>query len=172
MLARLPEFIPNRTQIRYARSITAEDIKNSNVILIGSKHTDPWVSLFENRLNFKLEYMPEVDNSFVLNEHPLGAEQKIYHNSTDATSNRTYGAIAYLPSLDGAGHVLIIQGLNMAATQAAADTLSEAGVILPVLRQAALPDGTLRPFEMLVETTSVGAIAPGSLLIATRIYRE
>jgi hypothetical protein len=172
MLTRLPEFIANRTQVRYARGITTEDIKNSNVILLGSKHTNPWVSLFDRRLNFRLEYTPEVDESYVLNGHPTGVEQSVYRNSTGATSNHTYGAIAYLPSLDGAGHILIIQGLNMAATQAAADMLFNAGAIKPVLQQAALPNGTLRPFELLIETTSIGATAPGAQLIATRIYPQ
>ena len=171
-LARLPEFIANRTSVRFARSLTAEDIKNSNVILLGSKHTDPWVALFEKRLAFKLEYTPEVDESYVLNEHPENGEQAIYRNSTGIGSNRTYGAIAYLPSLDGVGHVLIIQGLNMAATQAAADTLFNSGLIQPVLRRAALPDGGLQPFELLVETTSIGATAPGAQIIATRFYPQ
>jgi hypothetical protein len=171
-LTRLPEFIANRTQIRYARSVTAEDIKNSNVILLGSKNTNPWVSLFEKKLNFRLEYNPEVDDSFVLNENPSGKEQKIYRNSTDETSNLTYGAIAYLPDLNGAGHVLIIQGLNMAATQAAADTLFNAGSIDSILPHVVQADGTLRSFELLIETTSVGATAPGAQVIATRIYPQ
>jgi hypothetical protein len=169
-LTRLPEFIADRAQVRYARSITAEDIKNSNVILLGSKHTNPWVSLFEKRLAFRLEYTPEVDNSYVLNEHPAGAEQKIYRNSTDATSNHTFGAIAYLPGLDGAGKVLIVQGLNMAATQGAAEMLFNTSVIQPVLRRATLPGGALRPFELLVETASIGATAPEARIIASRIY--
>ncbi len=171
-LTRLPEYIADRTQIRSARSVTAEDIKNSNVILLGSKHTNPWVSLFEKRLSFTFEYMPEVDDSYVVNEHPSGTEQMIYRNSKDETSNRTYGTIAYLPDLNGAGHVLIIQGLNMAGTQAAADTLFNASLIKPVLQQAALPNGELQPFEVLVETTSIGATAPSAQLIATRIYHE
>jgi hypothetical protein len=169
-LTRLPEFIADRTEIRYARSVTADDIKNSNVILLGSKHTDPWVSLFEKRLNFTLEYTPEVDDSYVLNKDPSGTEQKVYRNSTGENSNSTYGTIAYLPDLDGTGHVLIIQGLNMAGTQAAADTLFDASVIKPVLQQATLPNGKLRPFEILVETTSIGATAPSAQLISTRIY--
>ena len=170
MLTRLPEFIANRTQVRYARGITAEDIKHSNIILLGSKHTDPWVSLFEKRLNFRFEYTPEVDMSYVSNEHPSGTEQKIYRNGTDATSNHTYGSIAYLPGLDGVGHALIIQGLNMAATQAAADTLFDANLMKPVLEQAKLPGGGLKPFELLVETTSIGATAPGSQVVAMRVY--
>jgi len=169
-LTRLPEFLPSRTQIHYARSMTPEDMKNSNVILLGSKHSNPWVSLFEPRMNFKLEYMAAVDDSYVLNEHPVSTEQKVYRNETNAPRSSTYGSIAYLPGLGGAGHVLIIQGLNMAGTQAAADALFNPSVIEPLLRQATLPDRTLRPFELLVQTSSVGATAPEVQVIATRIY--
>jgi hypothetical protein len=170
-LTQLPEFTPSRTQIRYARSITAEDLKRSNVILLGSVHTNPWVALFEKNLNFKFEYTSEVDQSYVLNDHPLGTEQQRYSNGIGGTTNRTYGAIDYLPSLDGKGHVLIIQGLNMAATQAAADILSNPAEMKPVLKQALLPDGSLKSFEFLVETSSIGANDPGGHIIATRFYQ-
>jgi hypothetical protein len=169
MLAQLPESAESQSEIRYARSITTEDLKSSNAILLGSTHTNPWVSLFEKNLNFKLEYMPEVDRSFVLNEHPVGAEQKRYVNGT-GTANRTYGAIDYLPSLDGTGHVLIIQGLNMAATQAAADTLFSSEEMKPILKQVVRPDRSVKSFELLVETSSIGATAPGAQIIATRFY--
>jgi hypothetical protein len=169
MLTQLPEFATGRAQIRYARSITTEDLKSANVILIGSSHTNPWVSLFDKDLNFRLKYMPEVDQSFVENLNPLGNEQKQYRNQT-AETNRTYGTIDYLPSLEGRGHVLIIQGLNMAATQAAADTLFDSPAIQRVLQQAALPSGGLRHFELLVETSSIGATDPSSQIIATRFF--
>ena len=89
MLTQLPEFAGSRSHIRYARSVTTEDLKHSNAILLGSVHTNPWVSLFEKDLNFKLEYMPEVDQSFVKNEHPFGAEQPRYLNGTADAANHT-----------------------------------------------------------------------------------
>lgn len=168
-LERLPESANGHSHVRYARSITTEDLKTSNVILLGSMHTNPWVSLFDRNLNFKLEYMPEVDQSFVLNERPEGKEQKQYFNGT-GESNRTYGAIDYLPSLDGRGHVLIIQGLNMAATQAAAETLFNSPEIKRILEQAKLPNGGLKSFELLIETSSIGATDPNSQIIAMRFY--
>jgi hypothetical protein len=169
-LARLPEFATGRSQIRYARGITIEDLKDSNAILIGSSHTNPWVSLFDSHENFKLEYTPQVDQSFVLNAHPLGAESPRYFNGPDDATNQTYGVIDYLPGLDGTGHILIIQGLNMAGTQAAADILFNAEVMKPILQKATLPDGELKSFELLVETKSIGANAPGAQIIATRFY--
>jgi hypothetical protein len=169
MLEQLPESVESQSEIRYARSITTEDLKSSNAILLGSTHTNPWVSLFEKNLNFKLEYMPQVDRSFVLNEHPIGAEQKRYVNGT-GSANRTYGAIDYMPSLDGTGHVLIIQGLNMAATQAAADILFSSEEMKSILKQAVRSDRSVKSFELLVETSSIGATAPGAQIIATRFY--
>ena len=169
-LTRLPEFIANRSQIRYARSITTGDIRNSNVILLGSIHTNPWVSLFEEKLNFRLEYTPKVDQSFVINQQPLGNEQKKYLNGSDTPIKYTYGTIAYLPSLDGAGHALIIQGLSMAGTQAAAQILFNPTAMKPILEKASLPDGSLKSFEALIETSSIGAAAPTAEIIATRFY--
>lgn len=169
-LIQITEFAAGRSQIRFARSITAEDLKSSNVILLGSKHTNPWVSLFENDLNFRLEYMPKVDQSFISNKHPLSAEQAKYVNGTGGTADHTYGVIDYLPNLDGTGHVLILQGLNMAGTQAAADILFNSAQIEPVLKHAALLDGSLKPFELLFETTSIGASAPDARILSTRFY--
>jgi hypothetical protein len=171
-LERLPEFIMDRTQIRYARAVTSEDIHNSNVILLGSVHSNPWVALFSNRFNFQLTYTPEVDSSYIVNQHPLAGEAMIYRNETNGALNRTYGTVVYLPDAGGAGHVLLIQGLNMAATQAAADILFNKQTIAPVLAQATRQDGLLRPFELLVETTSIGAAAPEARVIASRIYPQ
>jgi hypothetical protein len=170
-LQRLPEFTVDRTQIRYARSMTAEELRNSNVILLGSSHTDPWVALFDQRLNFRLAFTSEVDQSFVINQHPQGGERAIYRNDeADEHQHHTYGSVAYLPDAGGAGHVLIVQGLNMAATQAAADILFNASVIAPVLRQATSDNGKLHPFELLVETTSIGASASDAHIVASRVY--
>jgi hypothetical protein len=169
-LMQLRELSAGRVDIRYARSITAEDLKSSNVILLGSNHTNPWVSLFEDRMNFKMQYSSTVDQSLVLNERPSGTEQKQYLNGTGPMANRTYGLIDYLPNLDGSGHVLIIQGLNMAATQAAADVLFHSPEIRSLLNQARLPNGALRSFELLIQTSSIGATDPGAQIIATRFY--
>jgi hypothetical protein len=93
-------------------------------------------------------------------------------NGTGAPGDHTYGVIDYLPSLDGKGHVLILQGLNMAGTQAAADILWNSEEITPVLQQAVLPDGGLKPFELLVETRSIGATDQDVRILSTRFYSK
>ena len=171
-LARLPEFTGDRTQMLNARSLTVDEMRQANVILIGSVHTNPWVALFEPRLNFQLAYTSEVDQSHVVNRHPKVGEQPVYSNGAADGRGPTYGVVAYLPEAGGAGRVLIVEGLNMAATQAAADILFSTEAMEPILRAAQAPGGRLRPFELLIETVSVGASTPTARIISSRVYSE
>lgn len=171
-LTHLPEFTADRTQIRFARSLAVEEMRNANVILLGSSHSNPWVLLFEPRLNFQFVYTLEVDRSFIVNRHPQAGEQAQYANGTAGGHAPTFATVAYLPDTGGAAHVLIVEGLNMAGTQAAANILFSPAAMQPVLRAASGPGGRLHAFEMLIETTSVNASAPAARVIATRVYPE
>ena len=66
------------------------------------------------------------------------------------------------------GHVILLEGLNMAGTQAAADFLLNERAMSPILKKAEQPDGTLQAFELLLETSSIGANAPEARIIAGR----
>jgi hypothetical protein len=171
-LERLPEFTADRTQMLSARSLSVDEMRRANLILIGSVHTNPWVALFEPRLNFQLAYTSEVDQSYVVNRHPRAGERSVYNNGTADGRGPTYGVVAYQPNAGGAGRVLIVEGLNMAATQAAADILFSTEAMAPVLRAARAADGRLYPFELLIETVSVGASAPAARIISSRVYPE
>ena len=71
-------------------------------------------------------------------------------------------------SLDGIGHVILLEGLNMAGTQAAADFLLNKQAMLPILQKAQRLDGTIQPFELLIETNSIGANAAEARVVAER----
>ena len=167
-LSRVPELVPDRFAIRYARDLRMEDLKHSNAILLGSAHSNPWGELFQKQLNFALDYHPEVDDSFVINRHPLPGENPIYRNIWDDDSHLTYTVLAFIPSLDGLGHVILLEGLNMAGTQAAADFLLNRQAMAPILRKAQRVDGTIQSFEILLETSSIGANAPQARVVAER----
>lgn len=167
-LMRLPELNTDRASIRYARDLRMEDLKHSNAILLGSLHTNPWVELFQQTMNFELEYKAEVDDSVVVNRQPLAGESAYYKNEWAEESRRTYAVLAMVPSLDGEGIVILVEGLNMAGTQAAGDFLLSDSAMSPILKRALRPDGSLQPFELLLETNSIGANAPQARVIATR----
>jgi hypothetical protein len=167
-LMRLPELNTDRASIRYARDLRMEDLKHSNAILLGSSHTNPWVELFQQSMNFTLEYKAEVDESVVINRHPLATEQSWYKNEWAEESRRTYAVLAMVPSLDGDGVTILVEGLNMAGTQAAGDFLLSDTAMNPILKKASRPDGSLQPFELLLETNNIGANAPQARVIAAR----
>jgi hypothetical protein len=167
-LSHLPELKSGRSAIRYARDLRMEDLKHANAVLIGSVHSNPWCELFQKQLNFSLEYHPEVDDSSVINRHPLPGEESVYRNAWNDDSHRTYTVLAFIPSLDGIGHVVLLEGLNMAGTQAAADFLLDQHAMLPILQKAQRPDGTIQPFELLIETSSIGANATEARIVAER----
>jgi hypothetical protein len=167
-LARLPEVIPNRFVMRYARDLRMDDLRNGNAILLGAIHTDPWVSLLQQDLNFQFVCEKHVNECRIVNLHPAPGELPTYASPASNPSQRTFAVIAFLPNLSRTGHLLLIGGLNMAGTQAAADMLLESKSIQPILQRARQPDGSLQPFELLVETSSLGAEALPSRVIAAR----
>lgn len=168
-LNRLPEFKPTHTTVRFARDLTLDDIKSSNVILLGSSHSNPWVEIFEKELNFHFLYGSQVDASYIKNERPQRGEQSIYANEWDLPTHRTYAVVALCPNLGGNGWVLLIEGLNMAGTQAAADVLFAGPFIGDFLKQVTAANHHLRPFELLVETTSLGSQPGRSRILAKRL---
>jgi hypothetical protein len=77
--------------------------------------------------------------------------------------------IAYVPNLDGTGHVLLIEGINMAGTQAAGSFLLSPTAMQPVLEHASSPSGAIRPFEILIETGNIAANASSPRVLSERI---
>jgi len=167
-LSRLPESVPDRSVIRFARDLRMEDLQDGNAILLGAIHTDPWVDLLQKQLNFQFVCESHVNHCSIINSHPLKGEKTVYDNESQQLSHQTYGVVAFISNLNRTGKILLIEGLNMAATQAAADTLMDGVRMRPIIQQATQPDGSVGPFELLVETTSVDAAALPSRIVAAR----
>ncbi len=168
--SRLPEAKPDRFIVRYARELQMDDLKNGNAILLGSSFSNPWVELFQKSMNFEFEYRPHPNDSTIINQHPASGELPVYTNDALAPSHQTYAVIALLPNLNNSGWVLIVEGLTMAGTQAAEDTLFDHEAMRPILEKANAGNGTLKPFEILIETRSFGSNSPQAQIIASRFY--
>jgi hypothetical protein len=169
-ISQLPAVVKNRLKVRYAREVTLDDLKHSDVILLGSTYGNPWVELFQKDLNFQFEYDQKTHTSFILNRHPLAGEKTQYKTNQADPARSTFGLIAITPNLDNTGHVLLIEGINMAGTEAAADYLfSDASTRL--MSQIFDDKGIIMPFEVLLETSNIDANAPRPQIISQRIFR-
>jgi hypothetical protein len=165
----LPEVVPERTHIRFARDLHVEDLKSDNVILLGSSQANPWVQLFDNRLPLHISYRPSDGGYRIWNAHPEAGEQAEYPFSLDDSEHRAYALVAYMPNLSARGHVLLIEGTSMAGTQAALDLLFNNASMQSLLTRARMPDGTLGSFEVLLQTTDVGSRSAGASILAERL---
>jgi hypothetical protein len=167
-ISQFPTVVKNRFKVRYAREVTLDDLKQSNVVLLGSSNANPWVELFQKDLNFQFEYQPKTTTVIIRNLHPIAGEKSVYETDQTDPARSTFGVIAVTSNLDRRSHVLLIEGINMAGTEAAADYLfSDASA--PFLKRVFDSKGNMEPFEVLVETSNIGANAPRPQIISQRI---
>jgi hypothetical protein len=167
-LERLPEVTPERFHVRAARNLTVEDLKDENAIFLGSVCSIPWIELFQNRLNFHFTYQPAKTISWIENEHPGAGEAARYSAGWSGLSEKTYAVLAFIPNLNRTGHMLLVQGLDTAGTEAAVNFLFRQDRLNEVMEKARRPDGTLGSFEVLLEATSLDSHATTIRVLSVR----
>jgi hypothetical protein len=166
----LPEYNPQRTFLRFPRDLRLDDLKDSNAILVGSVGSNPWAGIAGNSANFQIVYGQSRESAAIIDKHPQPGEQSSYQSHWNEPAHETYALISFLPNLDGNGRLLLLQGLDVAGTQAAADTLFDPAAMAPILKRATRPDGSIRFFEVLVRSTSINWNSTDSQVIASRIH--
>lgn len=170
----LPQWSRQHAVVVYARDLRPQDADASNLILIGSKEANPWVSLVQPSMNFIL--VPDNKWGFHFqNRNPLKGEAKEYapqESSGAIGSPAVYGDVAYLPNPGGNGMVLVLSGLWMSGTQSAGNFVLHGNHFSDWLRSIANPDGSIPPFEVLISTKSLENSAMDSFIVAKRVYRK
>lgn len=155
-------------QVRYARDLRPNDLKNGNVILIGAFEANPWVELFERNMNFVLQNNYKTRVFSVINRSPQAGELIHWDSIWDDPQHRVYGVVAFTPNLSGNGNALLIEGTSMAGTEAAWDFISDDSELLPFLKKIQRPDGKIPHFEVLLATQNMNSSAVHSSLLAWR----
>lgn len=169
-LARLPQYNPQRALLRFPRDLRLDDLKHANAVLVGSVGSNPWAAIAENSANFRIVYGQGMQGATILNAHPQPGEASSYQSHWNEPAHETFALIAFLPNLGGDGHLLLLQGLDVAGTQAAAETIFHEDAMTPILKRATRPDGSLRYFEVLLRSTSIESNSTGTRVIASRIH--
>jgi hypothetical protein len=167
-LFQIPGVPLNRIQLRYARDLRPNDLKDEPVILLGSEEGTPWVQLFEDKMNFVLVHDHQNHRFVVLNRLPQGREQARYETDLKSPIHHVYGLIALRPNMSGSGEVLLLEGTSMAGTESAADFVFADSRLLPFLETIKQKDGTLPYFELLLQSNNMNGSASGSEILSYR----
>ncbi|WP_083344962.1 hypothetical protein [Terriglobus roseus] len=150
----LPD-VQDSIDIRYARDLRLNDLKQGNAILLGTHESNPWVELFESSMNFTFQNNLAAGTTSMGNRHPQAGEQAMYPMLSNDPLHTVYGLVAYRPNLTRTGHVLIVEGETMAGTQTASEFLLDDTHLLPFLKSIQKKDGTIPHFEVLIRSSSV-----------------
>jgi hypothetical protein len=160
-----------RLAVRFARDLTMRDIEAGNVILIGSRQSNPWVYLFEPKMDFRFVYQPASHQIFVENRAPRPGEEAVYRpGPLESPSRDTYGGIALVPNLHRGSSVLLVQGTAMAASEVALEMVDNPALFRELMR--CLGSGKsasgLPYFEALIRTRTVNGVSGETSVIACR----
>lgn len=170
-LTRISQSINGKLEVRYARDVRPNDLKQCNVILIGAAEATPWVELYEPNMNFYFYNNRDQQIFSVLNRTPQANEPRQWDSSYNDPQHRVYGVAAFLPNFGGNGNVLILEGTSMAGTESAWDFVSDDSQLLPFLKRIQRPDGMLSHFEVVLETSNMSGSAVKDKILAWRVLR-
>jgi hypothetical protein len=155
------------TDVIFARGAATQHFKSHNAVLAGPRRANPWIELFEGKMNFRSRFDEEARMSHIDNVVPRPGEDKTYDVRWDRLG---YCRVAYLPNLDMAGGVLILSGTDMSSTDAGAEFISSERWVQPLLATlGTTAEGTIPYFEVLLRAQLVLGAAPSFEPIAHRV---
>jgi len=154
-------------EVVYARDFRMQSA-NGNVILLGHKRGNPWVEMFEPRMNFRYDYLAEGTSfrGMLRNQAPQPGEQQIYPVEY---GQHGYSVIAYLPKPVGEGTALLISGTDMSSIEAGGHFLVDEKAMAKLLDHLRVRKGAKVPyFEVLLRTKLLVNVASGFEIVAYR----
>lgn len=162
----------NELLVCTARDLNRREIDEGNFVFVGGPTSNPWVSLFADRLNFKVVEDGVGGKMYFFNRHPLPGEQTQYEGLPyTGSGGEDYATLAMLPGSSGQNNVLILQGLREEGTEALAILLADQRNRANLERALQMQNGSRVPayFEALIRTRTVAGAPVSFHLVATRI---
>ena len=157
----------SKLDLRYARDVRPNDLKGGNVVLIGAAAANPWVELFEPKMNFVFSDA-HIRQYTVLNRAPVGNEPSKWSADYDDPQKRVYGVVAFLPNLSGTGNVLILEGTSGTGTESAWDFVADDSSLLPFLNHIKRSDGTIAHFQLVLDSINLSDSSVKRSILAWR----
>jgi hypothetical protein len=152
-----------------SRFFQAESVKRDNLILIGGKKANPWIYMFDDQVNFSLDFDDARGLGYIANRHPRPGEAASYIPSSQYPNGFVgYSVVAYLPNPSHNGNTIILAGTDSDATSAAAEFLTSEKQLKKF--QSTLHVQKFPYFEVLLKTSRLSGTSLNSEILAYRIY--
>jgi hypothetical protein len=163
--------------VRYPRDLRMRDLDHNNYVFIGSPGSNPWVTLLQDKLNFReSESVVGKSPKVFVNKNPLPGEQREYVGLRwTGRVGEDYATIALLPNATHDGSVLALQGLQQEGTEAAGRFLADEENRRQLMNALGISasDGPSQNiwFEALIRSRTVSGAPNSTTLVAVRRIR-
>lgn len=164
-----------RLDVYAARSFRFADLKtDDNFIFLGSPRSDPWVSLFNDQLDFQFSFDKTSRQEFIRNVRPRQNELPAYYPTAPGwATGESYGIVALVQNPDQDGHVLLLAGANGEGTEAAGKLVTDLPRISSILKSCGLnSSGQPSHFELLLRFNAMAGSANNIDVVACHILKS
>jgi hypothetical protein len=146
--------------------VTWDEAKLNNLIFIGSVAENSSLRVLPETMNFTLT----AGNGFagIANHHPRPGEQALY-SRPEHPFTKDYAILALLPGLLPGRKMLIYSGLTTMGTQAAVEFTCRRETLQELLKTVSGPNGEIRPFEAVLETSIGGDVPLQTKIVAIHL---
>jgi hypothetical protein len=166
--------LQSQVSVRYPRDLRMRDLDHNNYIFIGSAGSNPWVTLLQDKLNFReSETVVGKSAKVFVNKNPLAGEQPQYEGLRWTGSiGEDYATVSLLPNETHDGSVLAFQGLQQEGTEAAGRFLADEENRRQLMSALGISaaDRTSQNiwFEALIRSRTVSGAPNSTTLVAVR----
>lgn len=153
--------------------ILARDFRlpqSDNLVLMGHLKGNPWLELYQKRLNFGYEYDWKTRLGSIVNRAPRAGEQARY---TVSYSRVGYCVVACLPRSGEQGESVVIFGSDVASLEAGGRFVTSEKALEEFYRQVGKSaDLVPRHIEVLLRTALMGNLVPENSVLSYRVYPQ
>ncbi len=146
--------------------VTWDEAKLRNLIFIGSVAENSSLRELPSTMDFAL--VAGSGFSGIANRHPRPGEPALY-SRPEHPFTKDYAILALLPGLQGDRRILVFSGLTTFGTQAAVEFACRKDTLDQLFRVAAGKNGSLRPFEAVLETSIAGSVPLQARIVAIHL---
>jgi hypothetical protein len=158
-----------------SRFLSWDELRNDNYILLGHNEANPWLELILKDYPFRLVATSGARPRGIVNVNPRPGEPGEYRISYSQGENdmdQEYALLSMIPGISRSRRMILINGLNAQATQAAAEFLTNElalNELLSGLRKAAPDHKGPWHFQAIVKTEVYDKVPTRATFVVLRV---
>ena len=176
-LARFLTLAGTPVNVTQSRILDWEDLRRQNFIILGNNESNRWIDPLLKNYPLRLANTPAHEPRSIVNTQPLNGEQPVYriaYSGDENEADEEYALVSMVPGLEGDRQLLLIDGLNMQATQVATEYLTTEATLKELLgRLRSLDTGHSGPwrFQAVLKTKVYDKVPTRAHLVTVRVLK-